>query len=221
MSDFETKFISSNTNALKAKHWLDCNFPKDPDFPETIISSVYFDTKDLKLLDEKLESDHIKSKFRIRWYESLVDAKVSGICFYEFKHKVGENRFKRRIKSENIYSDLPLSHSSFLKSLTQLRLTENGMLSHIYPSYNVSYTRYRYCIPGTEIRLCIDYNIHVRSVNHQLIMKPIKRRNLSHCVFELKGETGILPEKLHFLEELGFYKSSFSKYEQCYVELLN
>lgn len=221
MSDFETKFISSNGNALKAKQWLDLNFPRDPSFPETIISSVYFDTKDLKLLGEKVESDHVKSKFRIRWYETLKEAKISDVCFYEFKHKIGENRFKKRVKAQNIYSDLALTHGAFLSSLDELRVFDSGMLAHVYPSFNVSYTRYRYCIPGTEIRLCIDYNIHVRSVNHQLIMKPIKKRNLSHCVFELKGETGVLPEKLHFLEELGFYKSSFSKYEQCYFELLN
>ena len=221
MSDFETKYISSNANAEKARRWLDLHFPRDPTFPETIISSVYFDTKDLALLDEKVESDHIKSKFRIRWYEDLIEKTPSDVCFFEFKHKVGENRFKKRIKSENTFFDLPLNHSSFQSSLNELRICENGMLAHVYPSFNVSYTRFRYCIPGTDIRLCIDYNIHVRSVNHHLIMKPIKKRNLSHCVFELKGETGILPEKLHFLEELGFYKSSFSKYEQCYTELLN
>lgn len=221
MSDFETKFVALNGNALKARQWLDLNFERDPKFPETVISSVYFDTKDLKLLDEKVESDHVKSKFRIRWYEDLNEHLPSDVCFYEFKHKVGDDRFKKRIKANNIFAGLPLTNSSFQGALNELRLFENGMLSHVYPSFNVSYTRYRYWIPGTEIRLCIDYNIHVRSVNHNLIMKPIKNRNLSQCVFELKGETGVLPEKLYFLEELGFQKNSFSKYERCYFELLN
>lgn len=220
MSDFETKFISQNANALKTRHWLDLNFERDPKYPETIISSIYFDTKNLALLDEKVESDHIKSKFRIRWYEDLATGTPSEKAFYEFKHKIGENRFKKRIPADNIYSTLPLNSSTFQTCLNQLRVFENGMLPHVYPSFNVSYTRYRYWIPGTEIRMCIDYNIHVRSINHDLIMKPIKKKYLSNCVFELKGETGVLPKCLHNLEKLGFHKNSFSKYERCYFELL-
>ncbi len=221
MSDFETKYIANNLCATKAKAWLDLNFQRDPDFPGTIISSVYFDTKKLDYLHEKLESDHIKSKFRIRWYEDLQTKKASDICFLEFKHKIGENRHKKRIKAQNIYSDKELESSIFANSLDELRSFEGSVLHNIHPSYTISYTRFRYIIPGTEMRLCIDYDINVKRVNSFLLHKPIKQKYLSQCVFELKGETAVLPKELSFMERLGFHKNAFSKYERCYEELLN
>jgi hypothetical protein len=53
-----------------------------------------------------------------------------------------------------------------------------------------------------------------------LVGPRLKPKYLSKCVFELKGETGILPSSLNVLEKFGFEKNSFSKYEQCYNELI-
>ena len=60
MHDFETKYIAANCHAEKLKVWLGLNFDIDPEFPEAIISSIYFDTFDLFHMREKVESDHIK-----------------------------------------------------------------------------------------------------------------------------------------------------------------
>ncbi len=221
MNDFEVKYVNVNLKAPIAKKWLDLNLIPDPKYPGTIISSIYFDTKDFKYLDEKTESDHVKSKFRIRWYETLDKKEPSSVSFLEFKHKVGENRFKKRIQVSNDFFSKPLESLDFLKSLDELRLFNGNILEHIYPSFIVSYTRYRYIIPNTDIRLCIDYNINVPKLNSRLLPMKIKKKYLSQCVFELKGESAILPSALRNIEQLGFEKNSFSKYERCFEELIN
>jgi SPX domain protein involved in polyphosphate accumulation len=220
MSDFETKYIARNAHALKIRAWLDAKFQKDIDYPETIISSVYFDDYNMSYLNEKDESDHVKSKFRIRWYEDIKTKKASEICFLEFKHKIGEKRFKKRIKVPNTYSDIDLESTLFGNAVDDLRRFEGNILGHVYPSYTVSYTRHRYIVPGTNIRLCIDSNIHIKKNNKRLIKKTFKRKYLDHCVFELKGETALLPGSLNFIEQLGLKKDSFSKYEQCFRQLI-
>lgn len=218
--DYETKYTTSNSKSLGIKGWLEANFPADPDFPEAVISSIYFDTQNLKHLDEKLASDHIKSKFRIRWYEDPVTREKSDVCFLEFKHKIGEHRNKRRIKMPNDFCELPLEDSRFFAILDELRIHEGKVLDHLYPSFIVSYTRKRFILPESGMRLCVDYNINVPRVNMRLIKRPIKRKYLSTCVFELKGASAVLPRELYYLEKMGLVKDSFSKYEQCYTELI-
>lgn len=217
--DFETKYIGHNIKAATIKSWLEANFPADPLYPETIISSIYFDTFKFKHLAEKQESDHIKSKFRIRWYEDIQTKAPSEVCFLEFKHKIGENRHKKRIKMQNTFWDLELASPDFYAILNELRLYEGKVLDKIFPSYTVSYTRKRFIIPDTEIRLCIDYNINVPKFNPQLI-KCAKQSYLQNCVFELKGPTAVLPPRLRALEQFGVKKDAFSKYERCFEELL-
>jgi SPX domain protein involved in polyphosphate accumulation len=220
MHDFETKYVFPNANALKVKTWLEKRFEEDPEYPQAVITSIYFDTLHMKYLEEKENSDHIKSKFRIRWYEDPKSRIKSDICFFEFKHKIGEKRFKRRVKTENLYSTLPLESSKFYSVLDNLRLYEGVVLDHIFPSYIVSYTRSRFIIPGTDIRLCVDYNINVPKTNLLLTKGRPKKAYLSDCVFELKGPTAVLPKELLPLEQMGARKDAFSKYQRCFHELI-
>ena len=221
MHDFETKYILSNAYALKVKTWLENNFPSDPEYPEAIISSIYFDTPHLKYLEEKINSDHIKSKFRIRWYEDPSTRIKTDICFLEFKHKIGEKRFKKRIKIPNIYGELPLESSKFFSVMNELRLHEGKVLDHVFPSYIVSYTRKRFILPQSKMRLCIDFNINVPRTNLRFVRADSKKKYLSQCVFELKGPSAVLPKELEYLERLGVHKNAFSKYERCYAELID
>ena len=217
--DYETKYIASNSRALVAKSWLEANFPSDPQYPEAIISSIYFDTWNLKYLGEKQESDHIKSKFRIRWYQDIKTKVHSDVCFLEFKHKIGEHRDKRRIDRPNDLFSVPLESSAFFEVLNDLRVYKGKVLENIYPCFVISYTRKRFIIPNTEHRLCIDYNINVPKVNLNLV-RGTNHGYLSQCVFELKGPSAVLPNRLITLEKLGFQKDSFSKYDRCFEELI-
>lgn len=217
--DYETKYVAHNSRAHVARAWLEANFPVDPQYPEAIISSIYFDTKDMKYLQEKQESDHIKSKFRVRWYRDLTTKAASEVCFFEFKHKIGEHRDKKRLCVDNRYFDLPLESPEFYTLLNQLRIFEGKVLDNVFPAFIISYTRKRFIIPGTEHRLCIDYNINVPKINLNLV-RGMRNTVLSQCVFELKGPSAVLPARLVTLEKFGFYKDSFSKYDRCFEELI-
>lgn len=218
--DFETKYIAPNIKAQAINSWMSSNLELDTEYPEAIISSVYFESKDFQFLKEKEASDHIKSKFRIRWYEDVITKEHSDICFLEFKHKVNNQRYKRRNQIENKYSHLPLESSEFINSLNKLRVFNSNILKHIYPIYTITYHRNRYIAPSTNQRICIDYNIHLKNINTNMLNKNIKPINLNHCVLETKGLDQRLPRELHFLENFGLKKSSFSKYERCFYELL-
>ena len=220
MNDFETKYIANSSLQDKARAWLDLNFDKDPSFPAAVVSSIYFDTHNLHHLSEKVESDHIKSKFRLRWYEDIETGQKSYGCFLEFKHKVGERRFKKRIDKPNQYDSEDLDQLSYENVLDELRLNSGQVLPHVFPALLLSYTRHRYVVPDTQIRLCIDSDICIKSVNYRLMCRSFRPQTLSQCVFEMKGETTVLPKPLVTIEKFGFVKSSFSKYEQCINELV-
>lgn len=220
MQDYETKYVLKNSQALQVKAWLESNFPQDAEYPEAIVSSIYFDTYHLNLLHEKINSDHVKSKYRIRWYEDPVTRVKSDVCFFEFKHKVGERRFKRRIKHPNVFSEMSLESFSDFSSFNELRLHDGILQRHIFPSFVVSYTRKRFIVPKTNLRICIDYNIHCPKSNLILMKRRPQSRFLTSCVFELKGETAILPKELYEIEKMGGKKNAFSKYERCYSELI-
>ncbi|MBD65266.1 MAG: hypothetical protein CME62_08665 [Halobacteriovoraceae bacterium] len=221
MQNFETKFIASNYQAGKIKSWLDLNFKKDPEFPGTYINSIYFDTPKLDFLNEKDASDHVKSKFRLRWYEDLVSGEASAQCFLEMKHKIDKERFKKREVLDNHFHDLKLSDPKFYKLFQEFRVFEDKVLEPVFPTYNVKYTRFRYIIPNTDIRLCIDYNIHTERINSALMKKTIKTTYLDQCVFELKGSTTLLSSRLMQLEKFGLKKSAFSKYQRIFLDLLH
>jgi SPX domain protein involved in polyphosphate accumulation len=218
--DFEVKYIAPNIKASAINAWMDANMLPDGDYPETIISSIYFETKDQQFLREKEASDHIKSKLRIRWYENAQDGSHSKTCFLEFKHKVNLRRYKRRMEVLNTFSKIELESQDFSHCLDEFRIFNKNLLKPVFPFFTISYTRKRYIIPSTQQRICIDYNIHLKNVNKHMISKNIKSINLSNCVLETKGLDNTLPRQLHFLENFGLKKNSFSKYERCYYELL-
>ena len=220
MNDFEVKFITKNESAPKVLEYLNQNFQADPEYPEAIITSIYFDTYDMKYLFEKVNSDNIKSKFRIRWYSDIQTKEASDVSFLEFKHKVNLKRFKRRELQPNKYSDKKLNDSIFSDVFSDFRSFNGEILPHLFPSLVVSYTRSRYFIPELNLRICLDRNIQLKNYNEILLKKTKKSKFLNECVFEMKGLQTELPPQLRALNFFDFRKDAFSKYEQCFEQLL-
>jgi len=220
MNDFEVKYITHNTSADKVRTYLDSHFQADPQYPKAIITSIYFDTHNMHYLTEKVQSDHIKSKYRIRWYQDIQTYRPSDVCFLEFKHKINLKRFKRREKLENIYFDQPFDSRVFDQIFSDFRALNGEVLPHLYPSLVVSYTRSRYVIPELDLRICLDSHINLKDYNKTLLKKNKRDQYLEQCVFEMKGMETELPPQLRGLNFFDFRKDSFSKYEQCYEQLL-
>lgn len=221
MRDFEVKYVAPNGKAHEIKKWLELNLEPDGDFPEAKISSIYFDTKNLDFYNEKLNSDHIKSKFRIRWYTDIDSEKDSDICFFEFKHKVGNTRLKRRHKAANQFSKLKLTSNKFYNCFQTLELSHLPLPSAIFPCFTISYTRKRFIEPSSGLRVCIDSDIHISNNNPLLVRRNQRKTFLSQCVFETKGEIQALPNRCLFFESMGLKKEAFSKYDRCFHELIS
>lgn len=224
IGEHETKFVFDNCRAKILRQWLATRCVPDPQYHEGVISSIYFDTRDFKYLHEKLSSDYLKTKVRLRWYSSLSNGDTYPSLFLEVKHKVGSARKKirKKIAAGSIWAtENKLDSPEFL----QVRniLVDNGipMTKPLLPVFQITYTRTRYVEPFNGARISVDSDIHVPRCNPALIPE-VKKSRLSTAVFEYKNLSGELPDYLHPLIALSdCRKSSFSKYSSCYAQVKN
>lgn len=221
IGEHESKFVLPNRRARILSSWLSKRCRPDPLFPVGIVSSIYFDTKDWRLLEEKLNSDHLKTKVRLRWYSDVQTGKNLPTTFLEIKYKIGSARKKLRINT-TINSSEMLATRLEEPSLLQIpRLTlEHGVVlpMTLHPAFQLNYIRHRFVDPLTGARLAVDSNIHISRVNNRMI-QTCNPTCLQEAVFELKYKNSTLPDWLHQLTALGCRKSSFSKYSNCYCHL--
>jgi hypothetical protein len=221
MAEHEIKYVIGNNRSLQIVKWLETTCRKDPEFPEGTVSSIYFDTKTWRCLNEKLNSDYLKTKIRIRWYADLENCIQSERAFVEAKLKTGAKREKIRrplsLSGEQI-SQINLDDAMLLK-IPQLLYGE-GVSRHgnVFPVFDIAYKRLRFIDPLSNARICFDFDIRTLRSNPGMIpcFNPFI---LNTAVFELKGETSHLPLSLYPLISMGFRKASFSKYSACYYRL--
>ncbi len=219
--EHELKYVFNNTFAPILVNWLKLRCQPDSKFPFGVISSIYYDTKDWKFLGEKINSDYLKTKFRVRWYESLDGREQGENSFVEIKSKIGATRKKIRFKSEftgKQLSEIDLADPRLL--VLQHRAKEQGIKlpPSLYPAFQISYKRFRFVEPKTRCRICIDYDIFAPRANLQMLpcVKPLF---LSSGVVEVKGSLTELPDTLRQLTALGCKKEAFSKYSWCFSKL--
>lgn len=97
--EYETKFVLPNANSYSLIQFLKSCCRKDRSYPEGTVSSIYYDTKDWRYISEKINSDYLKTKVRIRWYSDLDSINQFKCSFVEAKYKVGSLREKVRVKT--------------------------------------------------------------------------------------------------------------------------
>jgi len=220
-ANFETKYVLENGCVPKFIQWLKYRCLPDPVYPAGIVSSIYFDTWDWRFLREKINSDFLKTKIRVRWYTEINSGICSAESFLEAKFKQGKKRHKIRKKLD--ISGEWLSKSDLCsRDLIGLpnRLLKSGVIlpDSLFPVFQIQYKRVRFVEPYSRARLSLDYAIRVPAVNQQRV-PGVFPFNLQNSVFELKGEIDKLPAFLHQLTTLGCRKDSFSKYSFCYAKI--
>ncbi len=221
-ADHEIKFVFENSRVSILIKWLELRCIPDPEFPTGRVSSIYYDTLNWQFLNEKMNSDYLKTKIRIRWYENIEGGKQGERSFLEAKYKIGASRKKQRLKtdlsgkwlSKIQLNDPELTQIPFLLCSLGVKIP-----SLLFPAFQISYNRFRFVEPVTRSRLCVDYDIGVPRTNWQMMPKinPIKLKN---GVFEIKGPITELPDVLGQMTALGCRKESFSKYGSCYMKLI-
>jgi hypothetical protein len=219
-SERELKFVLPAGRVALARRWLEQFCRRDPEFPEAVVWTIYYDTPGLLSLGEKINSDYLKRKIRVRWYSGL-DGRATGPAFVEAKFRVGNRREKVRAHLSQTADELArwrLQDRRFLEF--PLLLQEHGVSARDLwqPIMLIRYRRDRFSEPLTRSRVSLDSDIAAAAVN-PTFLAGVDHTALGSAVLEVKGTNDELPVALHALLQLGARKMSFSKLLAVYAHM--
>ena len=214
----EIKFLVPEFRSASLRRWLDAVCTPERAYPPALVCTTYFDTPGLSLLGEKIDSDYLKTKVRIRWYASL-DGDASGSpVFAEVKHRIGARRDKIRVALDVEAVRLAATplHAPVWRSLVdRLRTTAPIVPARLDPILSLRYARYRYVDRVSGGRVTVDDGIAVTALNESRITGRVPAR-LPIAVLEYKGALDDLPRHLAPAIRFGARRASCSKYLACY-----
>jgi hypothetical protein len=192
----------------------------DPTHARGKVNSVYFDTADRRFLAEKVNSDYLKTKVRLRWYSEVEGDDLPGStqAYMERKEKVGFRRSKVR-KQVLIPGSVLRERYEDYAELAILAATMGFddwiPPGQLFPMITIRYTRHRFIDPLQKARISLDSRIYFSSVN-SLFFPESGPRMLREGVLEVKSESGDLPAALNPIRDRLNTRDSFSKYEECW-----
>lgn len=215
----ELKYVVPAGTALLARSLVATLCRADPRYPAAVVSTIYYDTPDLDLLSEKINSDYLKTKVRLRWYTPNRGAPNA---FLEIKSRVGTLRHKVRVQtpmSGMIAADLPLDDPALLRVLEVARPLGIPLPAPLHPAVLLRYERHRFVEPVSGSRVSVDVDIEALRGNPRIVGNAFSHR-LPHGVIEIKGPGDDLPRVLAPLLRVGARRAAFSKYGAAGVALL-
>jgi len=221
--EFEVKYLLQSHAVDSVARFLHTRCKPDPSFQSSIISSIYFDDNELRSLSEKLNSDFLKRKVRLRWYRNTASGDHYKDVFLEVKDKRGAKRIKMRAPFDLTPDMLEREELANLQGLLRGRLPMPGheaIVSHPQPVLEIRYRRERYIEPLSGCRVSLDQQIEVPRINRHLLPGASPAR-LQTALVEIKGDQADLPSPLRPLIGLGARKASFSKYLAGYARCRN
>ena len=217
MSRLERKFVISPQFAGIVVAWLRHNCLVDPQYPLSLINSIYFDTPELDSYQECLNGDIYKNKVRLRWYDKAIPG-LNDAVYLELKSKRGFNTVKRRkllpVTNSELQGDKmsnPVSQLQLETALAELGYFATRPLS---PIIQISYHRYRFRERQSGVSLTYDLDIESFMVAPGRIVRT-PCLEFKATVLELKGGTMMLPPALRGLRAFAPRWSTFSKYAEC------
>ena len=217
----EIKYVVPAGKALLLRSMVSALCRPDTKYPAATVFTIYFDTPDLALLSEKINSDYLKTKVRLRWYSTAVPQGATG-TFLEIKSRVGALRHKVRVEtplSVAMIRDLPLDHPALLDVLELTRQLGVPVPPRLMPALLLRYERYRFVEPVSGSRISVDTDIEALRGNPRLVGNAFRDR-LPVAVVEVKGAGADLPRLLHPLIHLGARRASLSKYGSAGAAML-
>jgi len=218
----ELKFLLPAARGVLARSVLDAVCKTDVEYPAATLSTIYFDTPDLRFLGEKVNSDYLKTKVRLRWYAPIGGQDDSARAFLEIKMRVGDRRRKARLQTAltaRTLTDLPFDSPEFEEVLELARPQGFQLPARLLPVLLIRYDRHRFVEPLSSSRISIDMNIRAPRGHHRLVRDPAPV-TLRHAVLEVKGGGTELPRVLHPLIRMGARRGSSSKYAAAAFAML-
>ena len=216
----ELKYTLPEGRVDLARRWLNQVSRRDADFPEAVVWTIYYDTPGLRSLSEKINSDYLKQKIRVRWY-SDVSGNPTGPAFVEAKLRVGNRRSKVRARLS--YSADELAQWDLQDprlAAFPLLLREHGILARDawQPMMLLRYRRDRFTEPHGGSRVSLDSDIAGAAVNRRFL-SVTDNTAVGVAVLEVKGAGPVLPLAMRPLLQLGLHKRSFSKFLVVYSHM--
>lgn len=214
----ELKFTVPEERVALVRHRLAALCRPDPLHAPARVVTVYYDTPGYDALDEKANSDYLKTKIRVRWYEPLRGGTPGGPVFVEGKYRTGAIRSKVRVSVGPDAAEVcgwPLQDERWLRLIEPLREEGLEVARKVAPVLRLSYVRERFTDLVYGGRVTLDTAITVEAVNPSRL--PGRSGRLSGGVLEHKGAATELPPHLRSLVGAGARKASFSKYLACYI----
>ena len=217
----ELKFIVPEGRVAVVGGLLNGLCRPDAVHPPARVVTVYFDTPGFQLLDEKVNSDYLKTKIRVRWYEGLEGRDAGDVVFVECKYRVGTIRRKVRVRAPEEARRVALwglERPEWLTLVAHLRQEGVTVPPDVAAVARLAYVRQRFRDPVTGARLTFDTDMTVQAVNPSRL-PPGFAGPLPGAVVEYKDSGTDLPRHLRLLVEAGARKASFSKYLAGYLHV--
>ena len=220
----EVKYTLERRHVGAAAAWLEHHCAPDPEYGRGAIHSLYYDTPGLGLLEQKVQSEYLKWKVRLRWYTDEAGAQGADAAFLEVKSKEGVRGGKFRTRVE---LDGALLRRDPLEAGRRLDLAELLDPAHAYgtaqlaPACVIRYVRHRFIEMESGNRVSLDSRIGVTQANPDFRLRT-HLPELDTAVLEVKGAVEPdLPRCLHGLCLLTDARwAAFSKYGECMSRLL-
>jgi hypothetical protein len=211
----ELKYIVPAGRMPFVQRWLAAICRQDPAYAVSDVWSVYYDTPDRLSLREKLNSDYLKTKIRVRWYQPGGDA------FLELKRRVGDRRDKVRVVLAGGAAALagrPLDDAAWLQLLDRFRDDGVQVEGLWRPVVSLVYRRLRFVDAASLARISCDSAIRAAGVPRRW-QAGWSRAPLPVGVIEIKGQSDELPASLAPVVRFGGRAASFSKYAAVWAQL--
>jgi hypothetical protein len=214
----EVKCLVPVSRSASLRAWLASVCVPERAHPPGLVCTTYYDTPGRSLLSEKINSDYLKMKVRVRWYATFAGRPDASAVFAEVKYRVGNRRDKVRVRLDVDPFDLasePLHTPRWSSLVEPLRRVAPMMPARLEPVISLRYARYRYLDPASAARLAVDEEITVTALNEANVAGRVPVR-LPVAVFEYKGHRDDLPPHLAPAVRFGARRGSCSKYLACY-----
>ncbi len=210
----ERKYPFPPARAALLTAWLDARLPRDPRYPDGVVTSCYYDSPQLDAYQESADGEFRKRKLRLRWYGDPIDP-LAGV-WLEVKSRDGLRSFKHRARFPTSGAEHPLGIqipsrdqlSAWLRSITELAAADIAPIDPtVEPTALIRYRRIRWQSSDGRARASLDTEVRTAMPRGASIWMPIR----DGSVLELKSE-GELPPQLSQLGRLGLRRTAHSKY---------
>lgn len=216
----EQKYVLSKKEYEKLNKEIQKYVNKDPYYYSNILS-VYFDTKDDRLIINSMESPLYKEKFRLRSYGPCKD---NDKVFLEIKKKYNSITSKRRttmtLKEFWDYYNSGKVPSKYMNN-TMKEIDYDFKKYNLIPKMFISYERYSYYDKNNKnIRITFDFNARFRTFNLNLDSNSDTKQIIKDDIYimEVKSLDKIPMWLVKIFSKLKIYPKSFSKYKEAYLK---